>query len=141
MSESDEKPLPPENALPQSDRRRFLQSAAALGGLGLFGSCAAPGTMHRTFGGGLKRGGLRGKSFTPIDGDEPVRIGVIGTGGMGTGHCHSLANLAAKGDCNLQVVAVSDLALPRMNDIAVKLTEKQGFILGNASILLRYIGA
>ena len=131
-NEPNERPLDPETKLPTElpadARRRFLKNAAALGGLGLFGACASQEHMREAFGSiSTPRGGKRGKSFTPIKGDEPIRIGVIGTGGMGTGHCQAIANLHKAGAENVEIRAVSDVALPRMNDIAVALTEKQGY--------------
>jgi hypothetical protein len=128
--EPNESPASPARPLEvAATRRRFLKNAAVLGGLGLFGSCASAERMRKTFGGISKHHepASRGKSFTPIAADEPVRIGVIGTGGMGTGHCHSIANLAKSEAENVQILAVSDLALPRMDDAAKALEAKQGF--------------
>ncbi len=32
--------------------------------------------------------------------NEPIRMAVIGTGGMGTGHCHAIMNLTEQGKTN-----------------------------------------
>jgi len=40
---------------------------------------------------------------------EPIRIGVVGTGGMGTGHCQALISLAKAGRTNAEVVAIADV--------------------------------
>ena len=41
--------------------------------------------------------------------DDPVKIGVIGPGGMGTAHCRAITNLASQGRVNAQIVAVCDV--------------------------------
>lgn len=135
QDEKPSQPNEPEQGRPRPEeiaetRRRFLKNAAVLGGLGLFSSCASQERLQKTFGHYISKKEIpakRGKSFTPIRDDEPVRIGVIGTGGMGTGHCHAIANLAKNGAENVQILAVSDVAIPRMDDAAKALTEKQGF--------------
>ena len=106
--------------LHQPSRRRFLSAAAGVSALGLFGASTAAGAPAR-------RPAPRGKSFTPIKDGEPIKIGVIGTGGMGSGHCGAIANLNKAGRESVEIVAVSDVAIPRMNDTATSLTEKQGF--------------
>src|SRR5690349_9146791 len=45
--------------------------------------------------------------------NDRIRIGVIGVGGMGTGHAGSLVKKSA--DENIQVVAVSDVYQRRVN--------------------------
>jgi predicted dehydrogenase len=100
-------------------RRQFLAGAAALAGAGVLGASAAAGQAKRV-------AAVKGKSFTPIGADETIRMGVIGTGGMGTGHCGGIINSAKKGQEKVQIVAVSDVAIPRMNDAAKACAEKQG---------------
>jgi predicted dehydrogenase len=51
---------------------------------------------------------------TPLGPGDPVRIGVIGTGGMGTSHCEAFAKLASAGHARVSVDAVSDVCQPRM---------------------------
>ena len=112
-------PLEPEPAQPQ--RRQFLAGAAALAGAGVVGARAAAGD------GTPKRvPAVKGKSFTPIEPDETIRIGIIGTGGMGSGHCHGIMSSAKKEQEKVQIVAVSDVAIPRMDDAAKVCSEKQG---------------
>lgn len=50
---------------------------------------------------------------TPASG-EPVRIGVIGTGGMGTGHCEAFARIGKAGTSNVRVEALCDVCEPRL---------------------------
>jgi predicted dehydrogenase len=130
MSVNDDQPpnpeSEPESTEPQANRRGFLRNAAALGGLGFLGSCAATAKDRGFFGGRNETAAKRGKPFSVVGDEEALRIGVIGVGGMGTGHCHSIANLAKAGAENVLIVAVSDVAIPRMEDVAKVLKEKQG---------------
>jgi predicted dehydrogenase len=108
-------------------RRKFLKHAAALGGASVMGSISSVQAMGAPYDGNQERKpAAKGKSFTPIGADEQIRIGVIGTGGMGTGHCHAIKNLNRNGNENVHIVAVSDVAIPRMDDIAKILSEQQG---------------
>ena len=52
--------------------------------------------------------------------NEPVRIGVIGTGGMGTEHCSALMRLQKAGRADLQLVALADVCQPRLNEAEQK---------------------
>ena len=54
--------------------------------------------------------------------NEPVRIGVIGTGGMGTEHCSALMRLQKAGRADLQLVALADVCQPRLNEAEQKVT-------------------
>lgn len=51
---------------------------------------------------------------TPIRADEPLRIGVIGTGGMGTEHCRAFLRMANDGRADVRIVALSDVCEPRL---------------------------
>ena len=56
----------------------------------------------------------QGSPGTPLGADEPVRIGVIGTGGMGTAHCDALMRLVRAGSANVRIDALCDVCEPRM---------------------------
>jgi predicted dehydrogenase len=56
----------------------------------------------------------QGAQGAALAADEPVRIGVIGTGGMGTGHCEAFARLARNGTSNVRIEALCDVCEPRM---------------------------
>lgn len=45
---------------------------------------------------------------------EAVRIGVIGTGGMGTEHCRAFMRLLNAGRADVQIVALADVCTPRL---------------------------
>jgi predicted dehydrogenase len=54
--------------------------------------------------------------------NEPVRIGVIGTGGMGTEHCRAFMRLLNAGKTDMQVVAIADVCTPRLLEAHKALT-------------------
>jgi predicted dehydrogenase len=62
----------------------------------------------------------------PLRPDEPVRIGVIGTGGMGTGHLESFVTAAKEGRANVKVVALADVCQPRLMEAKRKAEAVQG---------------
>lgn len=52
---------------------------------------------------------------------EPVRIGVIGTGGMGTEHCSAFMRLRKAGKADVELVAVADVCQPRLDEAVQKI--------------------
>ncbi len=46
--------------------------------------------------------------------NDRIRIGVVGPGGMGTGHVVAFSNFGASGRAPVEIVAVSDVAVPHM---------------------------
>jgi predicted dehydrogenase len=50
----------------------------------------------------------------PLRDSDPVRIGVIGTGGMGTEHCRAFLRLVRDGRTDVQIVALADVCTPRL---------------------------
>ena len=68
----------------------------------------------------------RALPHTPLRPDEPVRIGVIGTGGMGTGHLESFVTAAREGRANVKVVALADVCQPRLMEARKKAEAVQG---------------
>ncbi len=100
-------------------RREFLAHGAAVAGAGaLLGACQSPGAADT-------RAIPRAAPRVPLAEGQPIRIGVIGTGGMGTAHCESFAKLAADGQANVQIVALCDVCEPRLDAAKQKLAEKQ----------------
>jgi predicted dehydrogenase len=63
---------------------------------------------------------------TPLGRYEPVRIGVIGTGGMGTEHCQAFMRLVAAGRADLRIEALCDVCDPRLMNAKQKVVEVQG---------------
>ncbi|MDP6369075.1 MAG: twin-arginine translocation signal domain-containing protein, partial [Planctomycetota bacterium] len=98
----------PTPATPASTRRDFLAKAAAVAGttaLGAFASAA-----KRTA--DLPQDRARGSIPT----DRPIRMGIIGTGGMGGGHINAVISLTEKGRTDARIVAVSDVCKPRLDN-------------------------
>lgn len=107
---------------PGESRRTFLAQSAALAGAAMFGAQATAG--------GLSAADIlptvksvRGNA--PKNGD-PIRIGIIGTGGMGNGHLHSIISLAQQDRTNTQVVAVCDVCDLKSAGSKKAAEEKQG---------------
>jgi predicted dehydrogenase len=92
-----------------SRRQLLTRTAAAAGAVGL-GGLLAPGALAQG-----QRPAQRGKSFRPVAPDEPIRLAVIGVGGMGSGHLGSLLGCRADGSQKIDVVAVSDVCKPRLD--------------------------
>ncbi len=99
-------------------RRSFLIKAGLLAG--------AAAVMPAMPASAAPRPGKRGKGPTPPKPGETIRIGIIGTGGMGTGHCNNIAALAADGQCDVAIVAVADVCDIRSNNAADQIKSKQG---------------
>lgn len=95
---------------PAGSRRDFLRTAAVLTGVGLAGCASSKSGGIEPLAGtnSVKPKGLGTKPTPPSD-DEPIKIAVIGTGGMGRGHCRTLTNFATRGEQNLEIVAVCDV--------------------------------
>src|SRR5947199_183011 len=88
-------------------RRKFIKVASAATG------SVALGAMTSTMASGSVLGA-----------NERIRFGVIGCGGMGTGHVSSLSNRGEKD--NVQVVAVSDVYQRRITR-AIRICKGEGF--------------
>jgi predicted dehydrogenase len=58
---------------------------------------------------------------------EPLKIGLVGCGGMGGGHLDALLRFAATKREALAVTALCDVAQPRLDDAVKKASESQGF--------------
>lgn len=94
--------------LSDGSRRDFLRRAALLAG-------SLPAAAALT-GAASARRPIRSAPFanfaaaptTPIDPDGPLHIGVIGTGGMGRGHCHALTRFNKDNRHKVHIVAVAD---------------------------------
>lgn len=106
--------------LPPTSRRGFLGAAAALTGVAAITSCktartAAAGPIPRS------------KKRAPLAADEPIRMGIIGPGGMGGGHMHAIIDADKAGKEKVKVVALAEVCKPRLDGALKAATEKQGF--------------
>jgi predicted dehydrogenase len=100
---------------PPSRRDFLVRSAAMAGAAPLIAGCAnrnAPKPVPKAEPGAELRK------------DDPVKIGVIGTGGMGTAHCEAFAKLAREGRFDVKVVALADVCQPRLAHAQSRLQEE-----------------
>jgi len=107
--QTDERATEESGSAEKTSRRGFLgQSMALASASALLASCS--GTTI-----GARRGLIpKHGAQLPVKKDEPIRMGVIGTGGMGTAHCHSFMELNHGGQAGVQVVALSDVNKVRL---------------------------
>lgn len=61
----------------------------------------------------------------PLAADAVVNIGIIGTGGMGTGHADALAKFAAESK-SIRLAALCDLCDPRVQNAKARVDKAQG---------------
>jgi predicted dehydrogenase len=109
-------------------RREFLRGAAAIAA----GAAALSSASCSTgLGGAIPFAGPR----AALRADEPVRIGVVGTGGMGTEHCRALLRLVEAGRTNARIDALSDVCHARLEAARKEVTEKQA---GTVATYARY---
>lgn len=105
---------PDQNPLAAQSRRDFLVTGAAMataaGALATLANAAESATTSAGAGSPIPKAAAR---VALADG-APVRIGVIGTGGMGTGHCESFLTLHKDGKEKVQIVALCDVCQPRL---------------------------
>jgi len=57
--------------------------------------------------------------------NERIRMGVIGTGGMGTGHVHAFCNLRPKAKTDYDLVALADVCKPHLEGALAAARQKQ----------------
>jgi predicted dehydrogenase len=100
-------------------RRAFLAQTAAFGAAAMLTSCETTGKYP-------KKPSVAKAPRVPVADDEPIRMGVIGTGGMGGGHCQSIINLAQAGEANVRIIALCDVCDPRLEGARKVCAEKQG---------------
>ncbi len=94
----------PRPGLPVPSRRQFLGATALAGAAAVLG---ASGTVANARPVRLAPTVKPGRVSRP-GANDTIRMAVIGTGGMGTGHAHAFMNFAATGQENVRVVALAD---------------------------------
>ncbi|MBX3315951.1 MAG: Gfo/Idh/MocA family oxidoreductase [Phycisphaeraceae bacterium] len=101
-------------------RRDFLVKTAALAGAGalLAGAAKKPSVSGPS-------SSIKAAKRVPVPDGQPIRLGVIGTGGMGTGHCDAIIKLTKDGRTNVQIVAVCDVCDSHMARAKKLCEEKQ----------------
>lgn len=101
-------------------RRNFLTTAAAMAGAG-----AALGVWQpvRAQDG---RAIPKARPRAPLAEGEPLKIGIIGPGGMGTGHVDAITNLNKQGRESVQIVALCDVCDTRYERAQEIIKNRQG---------------
>ena len=103
-------------------RRDFLRTTAAAAAA--TGLAAGIVRAEEDFGDSGPVSQARGRA--PLGPDEVVRIGVIGTGGMGSGHIDAILKFAAANTSKVRIEAVSDVCDTRWYAAKKKVDAAQG---------------
>ena len=103
-------------------RRDFIRNAAAAAAAASLAAGKVPAREDFEDGTPVPQAAPR----APLRPDEPVRIGVIGTGGMGSGHCDALTKLAASGAAKVRIEALSDVCDSRWYQAKKRVDAAQG---------------
>jgi predicted dehydrogenase len=103
-------------------RRDFLKKTAAAATLAALAGATGSAEESLDDGAPVPQAAPR----APLGADEPLRIGVIGTGGMGIGHCEAIATLAKAGHANVRIDALCDVCQPRLAAAKAKVDGVQG---------------
>ncbi len=111
---------PIETRLSSPSRRDLLAATAAVAGVGLVGSCRSAGGHNLS-----ALAAAKAKPRVPLGEDETIRIGVIGTGGMGRGHCQAITSLANAGREKVHVVATANVCATHLEEGHAICTENQ----------------
>lgn len=101
-------------------RRAFLKKTAALAGAGAI--LSATGCATNTAGGGTAK---KAAARPPLRDADPVRMAVIGTGGMGNGHLDSFMNFRREGKERVDIVAVCDVCSLKADEAQKKCANGQ----------------
>src|SRR5690349_24711898 len=103
-----------------ASRRQFLATSALFAG-----AAAALSAGCQSLSGGEAIAVPKAGKRTPVKDGEPIRIGIIGVGGMGGEHCNQLINTNPGGRENVQVVAIPDVARPKLEGWVSRAAEVQ----------------
>jgi len=101
---------PPTRSDRRATRREFLVKAGAAGAAISAAACTLPPNLNKS----RKLAAVPPPEPPPAG--EPIRMGIIGVGGMGGGHLHAFLNFHQKGTEKVDIVALSDVAQPRLDD-------------------------
>jgi predicted dehydrogenase len=75
------------------------------------------------------------RARAPLGAGDPVRIGIIGTGGMGSAHVQSFMRLATNERANVRIEALCDVCEPRLSRPRDTVNEAQG---GDVALYSKY---
>lgn len=116
---TDHTPTPPAAS---PTRRQFLGATALAGAAAVLGSAGSTANARTTT---RLVPTVRGARVRAPGKNETIRMAVIGTGGMGTGHAHAFMNFAQREMENVQVVALADVCDERRQNCLNACHEKQ----------------
>jgi predicted dehydrogenase len=104
-------------------RREFLTRTAAIAGTAAILGAASKSEAKI----GLDPDARTPRSAprAPLSEGDPIRIGVIGVGGMGSGHVHAMLGINERKEANVHVVALCDVCEPRWQNALIACGEKQ----------------
>ena len=104
-------------------RRDFLtRSAAAAAGITLGGACTSTGSKESA---PIGMPIPVARERAPLGPDDPIKMGVIGTGGMANGHIDSTLKQIEDGMVNLEIVALAEVCKPRLDSTMEKVQAGQ----------------
>jgi predicted dehydrogenase len=105
----------------EASRRQFLQAAAATAAMAALAGCATSGRDSVS---GSSQPAGKAKARVTLKDGETIKMGIIGVGGMGTGHCNAFAKLNKERGANVEVIAIADPWPRNLNRAYSDLTEK-----------------
>ena len=118
-------------------RRRFLELSAAAAGAAALGCSSTKGRAALAQDRAVQPG-PRANELAP---DEPIRVGIIGTGGMGGGHLDAFLRFRDDGREKLDVVGLADVCGPRLEGKLAKARERQAGVEVTATADWRELAA
>ncbi len=102
-------------------RRQFLGATAIAGAAAVIGAAGSSANARTSR---LVPGVKAGRVNRP-GANDTLRIAIIGTGGMGTGHAYALSSFAERGQADVRVVAIADPCDERRASCHQGLAERQ----------------
>jgi len=106
----------------QPSRRQFLSQTAAAAGVFAASSCATLGSSRLEWRSRAVPTAAKAPELGP---DDTIRMGIIGPGGMGSGHMRSTVGQAKNGEEKVEVVALAEVCKPRLDGALGWLRENQ----------------
>ncbi|NOG52902.1 MAG: Gfo/Idh/MocA family oxidoreductase [Planctomycetes bacterium] len=108
-------------------RRDFLAATmAAAAATTVLGSCSGSGSTSRVISGDINRSLPTSQPRVPVGEGETIRMAIIGTGGMGSGHMGAIMGFAKRKEENVQIVALCDVNQVRLAAAHARCEKEQG---------------
>jgi predicted dehydrogenase len=116
-------PMSGNPAFKAPSRRQFLGATALAGAAAIVGASGCASGSKRTA--ALPSPSVRAGRVNPPGRNDTIRMAIIGTGGMGTGHAHAFMNFNQRGTEKVEVVAIADPCDERRMNCLKACQEKQ----------------